>query len=251
MQTHTLLFPSGRTVERCRQDAKSLVKELKLSNSPITLNVALDRIASGNGIKLPWAKAIEQLKITNVKKPKVAQIHLLGHALNLLIKKGLVDMNSTDDAGDSYLECDLLEKPSIINWSYISHGEIRLSVWWNFDKTKHPQHLEGGYKNRIILDNLSDQEKMKYAGTQKGIFSNGNSVEKYTGGMPLAKSSKYKDFVGVLCSIWVERKDGKYLQTKNGKHIFESYIRAHDKKALCLIPDCIPLDFEITGRFHM
>lgn len=251
MQTRTISFPSGRTVDRCRQDAKKLVKNSKQSNSPIALNTALDMMASDNGIDLPWSKALEQLNSVNIKKPKIAQTHLLGHALNLLIKKDLVDMNSIDDAGDGYLECELLGKPSIINWSYISHGEIRLSVWWNFDKTKHPQHLEGGYKNRVILDNLSDQEIMKYAGTQKGIFSNGNSVEKYQGTTPLANSSKYIDFVGVLCSTWVERKDGKHLQIKDGKHILDSYIRSRDKKALCSIPDCIPQDFELSGRFYM
>lgn len=251
MNTYTRSFPSGRTIERCRQDAKTLVKNSKLSNFPIPLNTALNRIASDNGINLPWSKALDQLKAANIKKPKIAQMHLLGHALNLLIKKGLIDMNSTEDASDSYLECDLLGKPSIINWSYISHGEIRLSLWWNFDKTKHPQHLEGGYKNKIILDNLSDQEIMKYAGTKKGIFSNGNTIERYQTGTPLAKSSKYIDFVGVLCRTWVERKDGKYLQTEGGTRIYDTYIRTRDKKALCSIPDCIPQDFELAGRFHM
>ena len=251
MNTYTLLFPSGRTVERCRQDAKALVRNSKLSSFPIPLNAALDRIASDNGINLPWPNALTCLQASNIKKPKVAQMHLLGHALNMLIKKDLVDMSSTDDADSSYLKCELLRKPSIINWSYISHGEIRISVWWNFDKTKHPQHLEGGYKNRIILDNLSVHEKMQFAGTKKGIFSNGNSIERYQTERPLAKQSKYIDFVGVLCSTWVERKDGKYLQTEGGERIYDSYIRARDKKALCSIPDCRPLGFELAGRFHM
>ena len=246
-----IAFPSGRTVERCRQDAKVLVKNSKLSNFPIPLNVAIDKVASDNGINLPWANALKQLQTFDIKKPKIAQMHLLGHALNLLIKKGLIDINSTEDAESNYLECKLLEKPTIINWSYINFGEIRMSVWWNFDKTKHPQHLEGGYKNRIILDNLSAHEQMKYAGTKKGIFSNGNTIEKYNTEEPLAKRSKDINFVGVLCSTWVERKNGKYLQTEGGKRIYSSYIRAHDKKALCSIPNCRPLGFELAGRFHM
>ena len=251
MNAYALSFPSGRTVERCRQDAKDLVKNSKSSNSPMPLNAALDRIASDNGINLPWSNALKQLKIGVTKKPKTAQMHLLGHALNLLIKKGLVNMNSIDYADSDYLECELLGKPSVINWSYISHGEIRLSVWWNFDKTKHPQHLEGGYKNRIVLDNLSDHEKMKYAGTKKGIFSGGNSIERYQTETPLANENKYINFVGVLCSTWIERQDGKHLQTEGGQRIYSSYIRARDKKALCSIPDCRPLDFELAGRFYM
>jgi len=251
MNTSSLSFPSGRTVERCRQDAKALVKKSKLSNSPVPLNAALDKVASDNGVNLSWANALKRLKAVDVKKPKIAQMHLLGHALNLLIKKGLIDMSSTDEADSNYLECELLGKTTIVNWSYISYGEIRMSVWWNFDKTKHPQHLEGGYKNRIIIDNLSANEQMKYAGKRKGIFSNGNNVEKYQMDKPLAKSSKYIDFVGVLCSTWVERENGKYLQTEGGRRIHNSYVRTRDKKELCSIPNCRPLGFELDGRFHM
>lgn len=250
MNTDTLSFPSGRTVQRCRQDAKTLVQNSKTSDVPIPLNAALDKIASENGINQPWSKALQQLKIINIKKPKIAQTHLLGHALNTLIKKGLIDMDSTEDAGDSYIECELCGKSSIITWRYISYGEINLSVWWNFDKTKHPQHLEGGYKNRIILDNLPEKEQMKYAGTNKGIYTWSNSVETFSLAEPLAKPSRYIDFVGVLCSTWVERKEGKYLQIKDGQHIYPSYIRKSDKKALCAIPDCIPIDFKLEGRFY-
>ena len=74
------LFPSGRSVERCRQDAKALVKDSKSSDSPIPLNAALDTIASQNGVNLPWAEALSQLKIGKLKNPKVGQMHLLGHA---------------------------------------------------------------------------------------------------------------------------------------------------------------------------
>lgn len=251
MNTNTLSFPSGRTINRCRQDAKTLVQTSKLTAAPIQLNAALDKIASDNGINLPWSKALQQLKVVSIKKPKIAQVHLLGHALNMLIKKDLIDMDSTEGAGDGYIECELCGKPSIITWRHISCGEINLSVWWNFDKTKHPQHLEGGYKNRIILDNLSEKEQMKYAGTNKGIYTWSNSVETFSLAEPLAKPSKYIDFVGVLCSSWIERETGKYLQIKDGQHIYPSYIRKSDKKALCSIPDCIPLDFELEGRFHM
>jgi hypothetical protein len=159
-------------------------------------------------------------------------------------------MSSTDDADSNYLECELLEKTTIINWHYIGFGEIRISVWWNFDKTKHPQHLKGGYKNKIILDNLSDHERMKYMLKGKGIFSDANHIEQYKTDQPLAKRSKYINFVGVVCSIWVERKSGKYLQNRDGRGIFRSYIRACDKKELCSIPNCRPLGFELTGRFH-
>lgn len=252
MNMYKQLFPSGRSVERCRQDAKALVQKSKLSDSPIPLHVALDKVASKNGIDFPWQNAIKQLTVGDIKKPKIAQTHLIGHALNLVIKKGLIDMNSTDDADSSYIECQLLEKPTIINWSYIGFGEIRISVWWNFDKTKHPQHLDGGFKDKIISNNFSNHEQMEYIGANKEIFFRSNNVEKYTTDAPLSNPKKYINFVGVVCSTWIERKAGKYLQIeKGGRHIFHSYIRDRDKKALCAIPDCRPLGFELSGRLHL
>ena len=251
MNIYNLSFPSGRSVERCKQDAKALVKSTKNSSSPIPLNAALDKIAHDNGINLSWAAAIKQLKIGKRKEPKVALVHLLGHALNTLIKKKLIYLDRTEGSDRGFLECELVGKPAVINWEYIGYGEIRLSVWWNFDKTKHPQHLEGGYKNKVILDDLAEEEQKKYWGTNKGIFSTSNTVEKYQTDEPLAKRGKFKDFVGVVCSTWVERKKGKYLQTEGGRRITGSYIRTTDKQALCTIPECNPLGFRLNGKFHM
>jgi len=260
MNIKQLKFPSGRTVARCKQDAKQLVKQLKRSNTPITFSEALNKVAVQNGLNISWDKALKKIEkdiidepiiVKPLKNPKLAQTHLLGHALNKLISKNIIEMECTEDAEPGYLECDLEGKPTIINWHYAGYGEIRLSVWWNFDKTKHPQHLEGGYKDKVLLDNLSQPEQRKYWGTNKGIYSTSNTVEKYQTAEPLAKKSRLKDFIGVLCSTWVERKNGKYLQTEKGNRISNSYIRKADKESLCNVSDCIPNDFSLTGKFHM
>lgn len=251
MSITTQLFPSGRSVDRCRQDAKALVKHSKTTDSPITLNAALNNIAAENGLNHTWPKALKKLGTNYMKKPKIAQTHLLGHALNLLIMRNLIDLNSLSDVNNSHLECELLGKPTVILWSYIGLGEIRLSVWWDFDKSKHPQHLEGGYKNKVLLDNLSREDRRKYDFSQKGIYSTSNTVEHYRTNQPLAKRNRYKDFVGVLCSTWVTRRNGKYLQTEDGSRVHASYVRASNKEDLCSIPDCSPNGFELYGRFHM
>jgi hypothetical protein len=49
-------FPSGRTVGRCRQDAKTLARA-----EGIPLHHALDRIAAHNGLAMPWPLAMNQL----------------------------------------------------------------------------------------------------------------------------------------------------------------------------------------------
>jgi len=58
-------FPSGRTVNRCRQEAKALVKESKLSGTPIKYSYALRIIAKKHGIDAPWEKVLEMLRKRN------------------------------------------------------------------------------------------------------------------------------------------------------------------------------------------
>lgn len=61
MSNDNLKFPSGRTIKRCRQDAKAIVKHSKSSNSPIKYNEALNQVAQKNGIPDPWDKAIKAI----------------------------------------------------------------------------------------------------------------------------------------------------------------------------------------------
>lgn len=63
MSFDSLRFPSGRTVKRCKQDAKSIVKNSKRSNSPIKYNEALNQVVQKNGLSLPWDKAIKKLEL--------------------------------------------------------------------------------------------------------------------------------------------------------------------------------------------
>ncbi len=246
---NTMKFPSGRSVNRCRDDAKVLVKSSKTTENPVPLHIALDRIAAKNGIASPWYVAIRMLEQSNLKSIKNAQMHLLGHALNLVVSKGLINMDSTVDLNGEYLECRLINKPTIIVWKYIGYGEIKFNVWWNFDKTKHPQHLDGGYKNSIILEEIPKDKKGLYYGKKRGIIYSSNTIEKYDLSEPLANRNQYKKFVGVICGTWIERKNGKYLQTENGNRIVDSYVRVEDRLSLKQIPDCIPKGFDLSGEF--
>lgn len=56
-----LKFPSGRTVKRCKDDAKKLRKNSKHTDNYLSYNKALDVIAKDNGIDLPWDKAVSHL----------------------------------------------------------------------------------------------------------------------------------------------------------------------------------------------
>jgi hypothetical protein len=249
-------FPSGRSVKRCRADAKQLVKDHK--QSKLTLSQALDLVAQKNGDFSTWAQAMKELSIqkktnitTSQKTPRIARQHLMGHALNILIDKNLIDIRSTEPVKAGYVELELLGFKSVINWNDVGHGEIRLSVWWDFDKTKHPQHLDGGYKKHVLLDDIPEADQHKYFGNKKTIYSDSSFVEQYTTSSPLAKKSYYKDFVGVTCSCWIERINGPYLQLSEQHDCFDSYVRSGNKKDLLNIPDCIPNGFPLSGPFHL
>lgn len=56
-----LQFPSGRTVSRCKDDAKKLRKSSKNTDNYLSYNKALDLVARNNGIDLPWDKALSYL----------------------------------------------------------------------------------------------------------------------------------------------------------------------------------------------
>ena len=56
-------FPSGRNINRCKQDAKTLVKKSKNTDTPIKLATALDIVAKENGIDKPWNEALDMLRM--------------------------------------------------------------------------------------------------------------------------------------------------------------------------------------------
>lgn len=60
MNTDTLKFPSGRSVNNVKKDAKRLAKKLN-----IHLDQAQTLTAKENGLTLPWDKVIGHLKATN------------------------------------------------------------------------------------------------------------------------------------------------------------------------------------------
>ncbi|MFA0630287.1 hypothetical protein AB4589_21350 [Vibrio sp. 10N.222.49.A3] len=248
----TKLFPSGRSIARCKDDAKKMVRLSKQTDLPITLNTALELVAKDNGVPLPWAEAINHLTSPRLPKTtRIAQGHLLGHALNKLLDEKRVSLNPISEIKEGFLECRLLGKNTIILWTDAGYSEIRLSVWWNFDKRHHPQHPDGGFKGKILPEEISDDDYFHLVMQNKEVIhSSSNTIERYNCSTPLAKPQSYKKFVGVMCSTWVERKQGQYLQLSNDHKPHDSYIRNSDREALTTIPDCIPKGFSLTGRFH-
>ncbi len=187
-------------------------------------------------------------QVKKEKTEKEGQVHLLGHALNILCERKLIDLNSLDEIDQRHLECILFDKPSVITWRIIDGSQILLSVWWNYDKSNHPQHLEGGYKNKILLNGLTDDElqDLRKRTTKKQLIWI-EETEQYQTHMPIAEKNKYKDFVGVTCSCWVQGATREHLHLSKVSP-YKSYIRASDRQALTSIPDCVPKGFKLYGK---
>ena len=56
-----LQFPSGRTIKRCKEDAKALRKASKETDNYLSYNKALNVIASENGLNMGWDKAVNHI----------------------------------------------------------------------------------------------------------------------------------------------------------------------------------------------
>lgn len=146
---------------------------------------------------------------------------LLVLGLNHLLDRGLLSLDGTGGER-GHCEAVIAGRPSMILWSDAGFQELRLSVWWSYDHSRHPQA------------NLQ-----------------GNSREEFQTSQPLAKSHRYREFVGATVSAWVERERGKYLQGRAATHLFDLYLRQDSKGVLEDIDDPVPKGFATEGKFMM
>lgn len=146
---------------------------------------------------------------------------LLMLGVNHLLSEGLIDLNSQADVS-GHTQATLAGRDAVIQWNGIGSGELRVTVWWDYDHSNHPQA------------NLT-----------------GNSREEFRTSTPLAKRHHYPKFVGVTASGWLERKAGKYLQGEGSSGIFDTYARRGALALLDAVPDPTPAGYQASGSFHM
>lgn len=154
--------------------------------------------------------------------------NLLVHGINELLINKLIALNppqqlqeEQENPEKGHYFTTLCGHPSMILWSYAGFGELRVSVWWKYNHTLHPQA------------NLT-----------------GNAKESFETAEPLAKRQHYIKFVGVTVSGWLERKEGKHLQGKGKRNLFGIYTRAREKNELERIPVVEPLGYKPEGKFY-
>ncbi len=149
---------------------------------------------------------------------------LLVLGLNAAISQGRLSLKApttnapTDE--DGYMMLELGGYPSVFLWNSISIGELRVSVWWNYEHSKHPQ-----------------------------ANAKGNAQEMFTLTKPLAKRLHYPKFVGATVSGWLERKTGKHLQGRGKQGLFDTYLRKDMKEKLRAMSVPVANGFEAEGKF--
>lgn len=151
---------------------------------------------------------------------------LLVYGLNEAVlsnKLSLIDPaidTATDEQG--HIDVSIGGLPSLFLWHSISAGELRISVWWDYKHSEHPQaNLEG------------------------------NARERFSMSKPLAKRSKYSKFVGGLASGWLERKTGIFIQGHEKRGIYDTYLRRGMKSTLNELDTPIPNGYKAEGQFFL
>lgn len=219
-QSSKLVFPSGRTEEQVRKDAK----RLKISES-ISYTEALNKLARKNGIHSDWATAIKQLVVKDRKPESHEHINpyrnLLAYALNEILNRGCFSLQpSKIEKGHFFTEIG--GHTSAVLWNDAGFDEVRISVWWKYEHTKHPQ---------------KDSE--------------GSCRESFSSTAPLARKELYKNFVGVVASAWLERREGAWLQGHGNQHLMNLYTRKGEMKHLKELPSVKPNGYSHEGRILM
>ncbi|HKY21342.1 MAG TPA: hypothetical protein VJM31_08990 [Vicinamibacterales bacterium] len=145
---------------------------------------------------------------------------LLVTGLNHVVEQGLISLAGQDEE-QGHVFATLLGRPSVILWNGISAQELRLSVWWDYDHSNHPQA------------NLGD-----------------NMRERFQTDQPLAKERHYPKFVAGVVSGWVERKTGRWLQGEGQKNL-SVWLRPDAKETLREVPNPVGNGFDVEGRFFL
>lgn len=157
------------------------------------------------------------------RRQKLGSKELNGHrklmvlALNELLDGKHLSLNGTGGE-EGHLLTTLAGAPTVICWTDINCEELRLSVWWKYDHSKHPQA------------NLS-----------------GSQREQFHTSAPLAKTQHYPKFVGVVVSGWIERRTAKHIQGVGAKGFFDVYTRRGEKEVLDALPIPTPQGFKAEG----
>lgn len=147
---------------------------------------------------------------------------LLVYAVNELLTAGLVSLDDVKevDECDSHVHfAEIAGRPSAILWRGIGHEELRIAIWWDFDRERY-----------------------------EGYWPQGQAHKYNSAGLLVPKNLR-SQMVGATAAGWLERRDGKWLQGKGGEAILWRYLRTGSKELIDNLPTPAPLGYATSGRF--
>ncbi|NIF20590.1 hypothetical protein [Candidatus Pantoea multigeneris] len=147
--------------------------------------------------------------------------NLLVHATNHLVVNGLINLDSGKDEGEpsGHAVAEIGGKLAVINWSGVGHGEIRISVWWDYVHEKYPRtNLHRFYK------------------------------ENFQESKPVVKSHHHPKFIGAMVSGWLGRGANKHLIGKKDLGLFDMYVRRDTRISLESLPEAKGIGFDAFGN---
>src|SRR5690554_1222835 len=105
--------------------------------------------------------------------------------INFLLDRSLIERvpNSAAPPEHGHTITNLAGHPAAIVWHDAGYGELSISVWWKFD-----------------VDAYLRRRSAKMA--------------PFIATVPIASRKRYPLFVGATVSVWLERKDGLFIQGK-------------------------------------
>lgn len=230
---------NGHTGDFIKRQAKKIKKQENITHlqalDKASINAGFNswkHFINVNNSRIPSRDEDSSLKNLKPSFSKATQLinqkafnpfrNLLVSSVDTLLDKGLIDLDGkSEDNEGGHAFVDLFGYSSVVIWRSISYDELEISVWWKYNHKSHPQV------------NLS-----------------GNARETFTSTTPLANKSEYKNFVGVVVSGWLERRDGKYLMGDGSKGILKHYTRRGENKELEKMPLQKPKRFDSKGKFY-
>jgi len=144
---------------------------------------------------------------------------LLVLATNHLLDIRLISLDP-EGKEDGIVFANLAGENSVINWAHVSHGELRISVWWKYNRLLHAGASPITGRREVFQCELPCINKVDYSG-----------------------------FLGAAASGWLERRMGKFLHGWEGRGIVCTYCRDSECAALHSWPDPVPTGYKAEGKF--
>jgi len=147
--------------------------------------------------------------------------NLIIHGVNRALASGQLSLEPGDIA-PGHMFTSIGDRQSVVLWADAGAGEVRLSVWWDYDDARY-----------------------------RKLHSRAAIAEPFLKSEPLVSRASYPLFVGATASGWLERTEGRHLQGRGNRGIFGRYLRHSNLNALATLPLAIPDGFAGEGILYV